>query len=945
MERSNNLQVDDSDIVFSEHFSVEDLQKLQDQFANATGVASLITTPDGVAITAPSNFCRLCRDVIRGTEIGLKNCQKSDAVLGAPSESGPTICRCLSGGLWDAGASITVGGKHVANWLIGQVRNEGMDEDKILNYASEIGADPSAFREAFAEVPVMSKERFDHVAQMLFTFARELSSCASQNLQQKQIIAKCERTDEELRGSERHYRLLFDNMIDGFAVHEIVRDASGAPIDYRFLAINPEFEKITGLEAESVIGRTVREIMPGLEPYWIDRYGQVAVTGEPIEFEERSGPLGRDFHVRAFRPEPGRFAVIFKDITAHKASEARIHRLTQLYAALSQCNQAIVRCDNSEELFPEVCRIAVEYGGMPMAWIGLLDEETLRVCPAVSFGEGAGYLKTVELSADAAHPGGRGPTGRAVREDAPVWCLDFQNDPCTAPWHRDAVKFGWTASCSIPLHVDGRVVGVLGLLSANSDLFDAEAMALLEEMANDISFAITGFDREAKRRKAEESLLETEQLLQAAMDNSEAGIAIADAPTGVLRYFNKAGLQILGASEDDAMQDMDIRKYISTWQLLDLNGAPLATEDVPLARAVLHGEKCSREFVIRRPDNEERTVWSSASPIYDRAGALKAAMVVFHDTTERRRDEEELLVLRTGIEQSANSIVITDVRGNIEYANAAFEKSTGYTAAEAIGQNPRILNSGEHSADFYRNLWETILAGNSWQGEFHNKRKDGSLYWDSALISPIRDEDGQILHFIAIKEDVTGRKAMETNLRVALDRAESAASAKSAFLAMMSHELRTPLNGVLGFAELLSGTALDDEQIEFVQTIRDSGTHLLDVVNDILDYSSLENGRLSIDAAPMNLQDLVESSCKMVRQAAKSKGLEFRSTVAPDVPNVIAGDARRIRQILINLLGNAVKFTRQGSVALEVAQSRIGDHLGIDFRSWIPVPGFPMNFV
>jgi CheY-like chemotaxis protein len=102
-------------------------------------------------------------------------------------------------------------------------------------------------------------------------------------------------------------------------------------------------------------------------------------------------------------------------------------------------------------------------------------------------------------------------------------------------------------------------------------------------------------------------------------------------------------------------------------------------------------------------------------------------------------------------------------------------------------------------------------------------------------------------------------------------------------------------------------------------------------VNDILDYSSLENGRLSIDAAPMNLQDLVESSCKMVRQAAKSKGLEFRSTVAPDVPNVIAGDARRIRQILINLLGNAVKFTRQGSVALEVAQSRIGDHLGIDF--------------
>jgi ligand-binding sensor protein len=151
----------DSDIRFSDLFDLEDIQHIQDIFADATGVASIITHPDGTPITRPSNFCRLCNEIIRKTDLGLSNCFKSDAEIGRPNPSGPVIQPCLSGGLWDAGASIIVGGKHIANWLIGQVKNEELDHQQMVQYAKEIGADQEDFINALKEVPVMSKEKFE----------------------------------------------------------------------------------------------------------------------------------------------------------------------------------------------------------------------------------------------------------------------------------------------------------------------------------------------------------------------------------------------------------------------------------------------------------------------------------------------------------------------------------------------------------------------------------------------------------------------------------------------------------------------------------------------------------------------------------------------------------------------------------------------------------------
>ncbi len=190
---------DASAVSFATLFNVEEIQRIQDAFAEATGVASIITHPDGTPITRPSRFCRLCIDVIRKTEKGLSNCYCSDAVIGRHNPTGPIVQPCLSGGLWDAGASISVGGKHIANWLIGQVKNNELDLDRMRRYASEIGADPAEFEAALAEVPVMSREQFEKIARALFILANELSLKAYQNVQQARFIAERQKIEAELR--------------------------------------------------------------------------------------------------------------------------------------------------------------------------------------------------------------------------------------------------------------------------------------------------------------------------------------------------------------------------------------------------------------------------------------------------------------------------------------------------------------------------------------------------------------------------------------------------------------------------------------------------------------------------------------------------------------------------------------------------------------------------
>ena len=223
-------------------------------------------------------------------------------------------------------------------------------------------------------------------------------------------------------------------------------------------------------------------------------------SGDSIPLIARGFRLG-DASVKLMR-ESARNSALIGD----KEAEATILRLTRLYAAISHCNQAITRCASAAELFPQICRDTVSFGGMKMAWIGLIDEAGQQVKPVASFGDDDGYLADIHVSVDAGSPLGQGPIGTAIRENQPFWCQDFINDPRTAAWHERGARAGWAASAALPLHCNGVVIGAFALYAAEVNAFDADIRKLLVEMAMDISFALDGFAREAELKRSNAEL-------------------------------------------------------------------------------------------------------------------------------------------------------------------------------------------------------------------------------------------------------------------------------------------------------------------------------------------------------------------------------------------------------------------------------------------------------
>jgi PAS domain S-box-containing protein len=461
------------------------------------------------------------------------------------------------------------------------------------------------------------------------------------------------------------------------------------------------------------------------------------------------------------------------------------------------------------------------------------------------------------------------------------------------------------------------------------------------------------------------------------------------------------------------------------------------------------GETSQYEIQVARQDGTRLPVLISGNPRFEN-GAYAGTLAVFTDITERKRAEEKLRQLSRAVEQSPVTIVITDTRGNIEYANPRFTQVTGYTLDEALGQNPRILKSGETPTHAYARLWQQISAGGEWRGEFHNKKKNGELYWESASISAITDEQGRITHYLAVKEDITARKRIEAQVRAAKDyaeklfevipsaiftvdlnsvitsvndqmvktlgytreelvgqpchafaldpcdlgcglcservpkpiiarectmrrkdgtlrtilknvdeirdgngkviggvesfediterkeaelelqrakqSAEDATRAKSEFLANMSHEIRTPMNAVIGMTSLLLDTNLSTQQRDFTETIRASGDALLAIINDILDFSKIESGHLELEHHPFEVCRCIEEALDLVASKASEKGLDLAYTIGEAVPDAINGDITRLRQVLVNLTNNAIKFTEKGEVVVSVSAQRLAEN-------------------
>jgi PAS domain S-box-containing protein len=746
----------------------------------------------------------------------------------------------MSGGLWDAGVSITVSGRHVANWLVGQVRSSLEDDDAMLGYAKTIGADPEKYRQAMAEVPFMEEERFRCVVDALFILANSLSEKAYQ-----QALLLKERDERQKADALRS--MLMDRSLDGI----IFIDER-----HRVIEANKRFAQMLGYEQEEVLG---------------------------------------------------------------------LH--TWDYEA--NMNESMVR-----ELFSDLSKVNSVF-------------ET-----------------------------------RHRRKDGSIFDVEVT-----------------TAGANI----DGRS-------------------------------CVLAFSRDISARKeAERQLRQSEKHFRALFELSRDGFILAD-PEGRFLDANKAYCDMTGYSlpELRALGDfyaITPEKW-KNWQRTEIWPRLFASGDTGVyLKEYIH--KDGHVFPVELRD----------FAVHDDDGAVKFAWGIVRDISERVRTEERMHSLMQMVEQSPACIVMTDPKGNIEYVNPKFTELSGYSFAEVQGQNPRILGSGYKSPEEYAELWKTIESGRQWRGEFRNRHKDGSLYWESALISPILDAEGRITHYVAIKEDITQRrrteeelrkseinfkkivdilpqlvsyvdkdlryrfinaayssfftttnllgrtvpeiigpeayewsrphieqvfqgktvhygsvlpypnvgerfvdvylipdyseagsvdgyyailndlthlKRIEDSLRRAKDEAEAANKLKSEFLANMSHEIRTPLNGILGMLQIMQDTTLDDRQQECLRTAINSSKRLTRLLSDILDISKIEADKLVFREHAFEMHDVENALGELFGQTIKEKGIDYSFRADSRLPDKVTGDEARLVQVLFNLVGNSLKFTEEGSVSVDV---------------------------
>jgi PAS domain S-box-containing protein len=306
---------------------------------------------------------------------------------------------------------------------------------------------------------------------------------------------------------------------------------------------------------------------------------------------------------------------------------------------------------------------------------------------------------------------------------------------------------------------------------------------------------------------------------------------------------------------------------------------------------------------------------------------------IIHDITTKKEAENYVKLLGRSIEQSPVSVIITDPSGNIQFVNSKFCEASGYTPAEVLGGTPKILKSGSQSKEFYQELWDTILSGNNWSGELHNKKKNGELFWESVIISSILDENGKITNFVAVKEDITEKKKITNELIISKERAEESSRLKSSFLANMSHELRTPMVGILGFTEIFKSEVKDPQLLEMIEGISSSSRRLMETLNSILDLSRIEAEKYSISNSGFYINDFINDEIRLFKSTAEIKNLSI-SFIPIDQEFMVYSDKNILHTVISNLIKNALKFTHDGGITITCKKNKIEteDFISISIR-------------
>ncbi len=653
--------------------------------------------------------------------------------------------------------------------------------------------------------------------------------------------------------NEHKYRSLFENMDEGFALHEIIIDERGCPVDFRFLEMNTAFERHTGLSAKESIGKTILEILPRADTRQIENYGKVALTGEPLQFEYYSKAFKRHLHVRAFCPQRGRFATIFEDISERKSIDEKLKESEAKYRMIFEnCDEAILLTDPDGPIYsanPAACRI-----------FGRSEEELCQI----------------------------GRTG-----------IVDSSDPRLAKAIAEREKTGKYSGELNYLRKDGTVFP--GELSSTI-FFDSHGNKRTSLIIRDIS----------ERKRAEEELRKLNLQLISIMENTGDVIAMMDTEYRYILFNSAAQKEFRkifgkdlknGDSMPQALADVpeDLDNAMKYWK------RALAGEDFTVTQ-LFGNTELERDWYelhfspIR--NNEGKVV--AAVHIVRNASERKQMEETL--SNERR-------LLRTIIDSIPVAVFVKDIEGRKVIANLTEVQLSGKNSEdEILGQTDFDLYL-ENEAKRYYGADQTVLQSGKPILNIEDRLidKEGQIHWMLGSKIPLKNAQGQITGIVGLNHDITERKMAEEEVKKSNMELKKSHSEKDKFFSIIAHDLRSPFTGLLGLTELMTSEKQKltlEEYRQYSQALRTSVINLYKLIENLLEWAMLQQGSIGFIPEELNLSDIFSQCIDSINERARQKGISVFCESGS--VKIIYADEKMINTVLRNLISNAVKFTERG---------------------------------
>ncbi len=691
----------------------------------------------------------------------------------------------------------------------------------------------------------------------------------------------------------------------------------------RVTYVNDAFEQITGYARADLIGKSCAILQgAGTNPATAAELREALNAGLPfhgeiLNYRKNGKPFWNELSITPVYDNLGelaQFVGVQRDITESKQARQREHIRNQVLELLAKDARL-------PDILDALARSVEAEHSAILCSIRLMDEEGNHLMFAAGPSLPEAYnraLYNISIGPCA------GSCGTAAYRRKRVIVSDIGSDPLWADYQQLALSCGLQACWSQPiLSSTGQVLGTFAIYYKEIRSPNDTELTAISDAANIACVAI-------EHTRSQQALR-----IAATVFETQEGIVITDSNKAVLR-INQAFTRIYGYSIED---------LIGTTPSILQSGRSEDEFYDEMWEKLQSDKHWTGEIWDKRKNGEDFPAWLTITAVTAEDGSVTHFVGTFSDITDYKRNQEELQIHRDHLQELveertadlrdstkrihaildtvAEGIITIDERGIVETFNPAAERIFGYTAGEIVGRNVNLL-----MPEPFHSLHDAYLEHYRTTGEMHiigirrevvGQRRDGSTCPLELAVSKMQLGEGRF--FTGIVRDITERKLSEQALVAAKTEAEHANRTKSDFLAAMSHEIRTPMNGVIGMVDVLHQTSLKGYQVEMVDIIRESAFSLLGIIEDILDFSKIEAGKLEIEHAPTAVAEVVEKVCIMLDRLAENKGVELTLFTDPAIPAVVLSDAQRLRQIVINLANNAIKFSsgqdRPGRVSVQ----------------------------